>query len=103
MLLLMLAVLVATITATPVCAQSPTTFTYHDANGSFPPGGMMDPDWGQGAGGAWTGEGGWQADKGSWMVYILPYAEQDNLYRQIAQFGLNTPKIDTITASDSSA
>jgi prepilin-type N-terminal cleavage/methylation domain-containing protein/prepilin-type processing-associated H-X9-DG protein len=71
--------------------------SYHDVNGSFPPGGMLDPGWDQGAGGSWSGQGGWQADKGSWMVYILPHAEQDNLYRQIAQFGLNVPKIDTMT------
>jgi prepilin-type N-terminal cleavage/methylation domain-containing protein/prepilin-type processing-associated H-X9-DG protein len=72
---------------------------YHDANGTFPPGGMLDPDWGDYTVGSdgWAGDGGWRADKGSWMVYILPYIEQDNLYKQIAQFGLNVPKVDTIT------
>jgi prepilin-type N-terminal cleavage/methylation domain-containing protein/prepilin-type processing-associated H-X9-DG protein len=68
---------------------------YHDANGSFPPGSKIDPDWG--SYGGWTAQGGWRADKGSWMVYILPYAEQDNLFKQIVGQGLYTPKIDTIT------
>jgi len=72
---------------------------YHDAQGSFPPGAMINPDWGTynvGSDG-WIQQGGWKADKGSWMVYILPYIEQDVLYRQIARFDLPTPKIDTIT------
>ena len=72
---------------------------YHDAQGSFPPGAMINPDWGTYTVGSdgWIQQGGWKADKGSWMVYILPYIEQDVLYRQIARFDLPTPKIDTIT------
>jgi prepilin-type N-terminal cleavage/methylation domain-containing protein/prepilin-type processing-associated H-X9-DG protein len=68
---------------------------YHDVNGNFPPGGMLNPDWG--GGGSWTGDGGWQYDQGSWHVYVLPYMEQDNLYKQIAGQGLGTPRVDVIT------
>jgi prepilin-type N-terminal cleavage/methylation domain-containing protein/prepilin-type processing-associated H-X9-DG protein len=77
---------------------------YHDALGSFPPGSYLNPDW-QNYGsdpvstapvhGGWGGTGGWRADKGSWMMYVLPYMEQDNLYRQIPL--LNVPKVDSIT------
>jgi prepilin-type N-terminal cleavage/methylation domain-containing protein/prepilin-type processing-associated H-X9-DG protein len=73
--------------------------SYHDANGYFPPGGMLNPGWGSdGTDTAhWQGDGGWRYDKGSWMVYILPYIEQENLYNQIIQFGMNVPKVDTMT------
>jgi prepilin-type processing-associated H-X9-DG protein len=68
--------------------------SYHDVNGRFPPGGLCNPSWAPG-GGAWDGQGGWQWDKGSWLVYTLPYMEQDNLFKQLPD--LYTPKIDTIT------
>jgi prepilin-type N-terminal cleavage/methylation domain-containing protein/prepilin-type processing-associated H-X9-DG protein len=42
---------------------------YHDSNSLFPPGG--------------TGAG---PDAGSWLVYILPYLEQEPLYEQIRRF-----------------
>jgi prepilin-type N-terminal cleavage/methylation domain-containing protein/prepilin-type processing-associated H-X9-DG protein len=70
---------------------------YHDSNGNFPPGGMLNPDWGGDGGGNWSGNGGWQYDQGSWHVYVLPYMEQENLYRQIYGQGLGQPKIDVIT------
>src|SRR5438094_329760 len=70
--------------------------SYHDANGTIPPGGYQNPPW-KGDGTSWTGTGGWQYDKGSFHLYILPYMEQDNLYKQIAAFDLNTPYVDTIT------
>jgi prepilin-type N-terminal cleavage/methylation domain-containing protein/prepilin-type processing-associated H-X9-DG protein len=41
--------------------------TYHDANLAFPRGDV----------------GGWGNDKGTWLFAILPYVEQDNLYRQV--------------------
>src|SRR5262249_26091773 len=72
---------------------------YHDVNGYFPPGGFLNPDWGGGGAKAWDGQGGWQLDQGSWHVYILPYMEQDNLYKLIAAQGLGTPGIDVITRS----
>src|SRR2546427_2774766 len=44
--------------------------TYHDSSNRFPPGGLMNPSplpptWGS-----------WDGDKGSWLVYTLPYMEQ---------------------------
>src|SRR5438132_13562837 len=38
--------------------------SYHDAQGVLPPGGLVIP------------RDNWNADKGSWLVYILPYIEQ---------------------------
>jgi prepilin-type N-terminal cleavage/methylation domain-containing protein/prepilin-type processing-associated H-X9-DG protein len=49
---------------------------YHDTNGLFPPGGL--------APNAQT-TGDWGDDRGSWLVYILPYMEQSGLYNQIQQ------------------
>src|SRR5437016_11774754 len=58
---------------------------YHDTNGTIPPGGVFNPIWPtSGTTGQWTGQGGWQFDKGSFHVYILPHMEQDNLLKQIA-------------------
>src|SRR6266851_46815 len=71
--------------------------TYHDTNGAFPPGGMLNPGWGGDPNGAWSGDGGWQYDQGSWHVYVLPYMEQDNLYKQVVAQGLGTPRVDVIT------
>jgi prepilin-type N-terminal cleavage/methylation domain-containing protein/prepilin-type processing-associated H-X9-DG protein len=70
---------------------------YHDANGYFPPGGMLNPTWGGDGNNQWSGDGGWQYDQGSWHVYVLPYMEQDNLYKQIAGQGLGIPRVDVIT------
>src|SRR5438128_2599199 len=39
---------------------------YHDANQKFPPGGYFN----------WS-------EQGTWLVYTLPYMEQDNLYKRI--------------------
>jgi len=49
---------------------------YHDANNRFPPGGV---------GGFWnpTYNGGWEPDRGSWIVYSLPFIEQDALYKKL--------------------
>jgi prepilin-type N-terminal cleavage/methylation domain-containing protein/prepilin-type processing-associated H-X9-DG protein len=56
--------------------------TYHDANGAFPPGGWSVPnDW----------NGWWAGEKGSWIVFTLPYVEQDNIYKQIPN--LSTPMV----------
>jgi prepilin-type N-terminal cleavage/methylation domain-containing protein/prepilin-type processing-associated H-X9-DG protein len=46
--------------------------SYHDAIGNFPPGGRSDP-----------AMGNWGDDRGTWIVYSLPYVEQDNLYKMI--------------------
>jgi len=54
---------------------------YHDTNNRFPPGGLFgtatpaQPNY--------PGNSDWNSDQGSWLVYTLPYMEQDNLYRQI--------------------
>jgi prepilin-type N-terminal cleavage/methylation domain-containing protein/prepilin-type processing-associated H-X9-DG protein len=48
---------------------------YHDVNSIFPPGGMLLP--------ANVTDGNWNADKGSYLVYTLPYLEQTNLYNTI--------------------
>jgi prepilin-type N-terminal cleavage/methylation domain-containing protein len=51
---------------------------YHDVNGLFPPGGRFginqNTDWGD--------------DRGTWIIYSLPYVEQDALFREI-------PNLDT--------
>ena len=41
--------------------------SYHDVNLAFPKG----------------GQGGWGNNKGSWILYTLPYIEQDNLYKRV--------------------
>src|SRR5262245_2737967 len=42
-------------------------YQYQDNNGLFPPGGKVND----------------QDDRGCWQVYILPYMEQDNLFKKI--------------------
>src|SRR5439155_14705689 len=58
---------------------------YNDVNGSFPRGGRHLP------------EGSWN-DKGSWIVYSLPYMEQTNIWNALGdpKIQLNTPKVDSI-------
>src|SRR5262245_60686662 len=46
--------------------------SYHDVNNAFPKG----------------GQGGWGTNKGSWILYTLPYMEQDNLYKQVTGVNL---------------
>jgi prepilin-type N-terminal cleavage/methylation domain-containing protein/prepilin-type processing-associated H-X9-DG protein len=49
---------------------------YNDTNSKLPPGGYE--------GGGNSPIGGWtNDDRGSWQVYILPFMEQDNLYKKI--------------------
>jgi prepilin-type N-terminal cleavage/methylation domain-containing protein/prepilin-type processing-associated H-X9-DG protein len=59
---------------------------YHDVRGAFPPGGYFlphtDPD-----------QNG-RYNKGSWHVHVLPYIEQENLFRQLPD--LDVPHIDSI-------
>jgi len=59
--------------------------SYHDVNNRFPPGGQggVSAD-GQLRGLDQPGNSGqWDSDQGSWLVYVLPYVEQDALYKQI--------------------
>jgi prepilin-type N-terminal cleavage/methylation domain-containing protein/prepilin-type processing-associated H-X9-DG protein len=54
---------------------------YHDVNDRFPPGGVggfYTPTW----------NGGWEPDRGSWLVYTLPYIEQDGLYKMLTAAGI---------------
>jgi prepilin-type N-terminal cleavage/methylation domain-containing protein/prepilin-type processing-associated H-X9-DG protein len=44
---------------------------YHDVYGLFPPGGKVVPDW------------GWVGDRGSWIIWTLPFMEQDNIFNRI--------------------
>jgi len=46
---------------------------YNDTNNRLPPGGRGDP-----------GQASWNDDRGSWLVYTLPYMEQDNVYKQVS-------------------
>jgi prepilin-type processing-associated H-X9-DG protein len=63
---------------------------YLDDNGAFPPGSAFLP------GSSWANID-WSANKGTWMVYTLPYIEEDNLFKQIPN--LKTPHFDSIGAA----
>jgi prepilin-type N-terminal cleavage/methylation domain-containing protein/prepilin-type processing-associated H-X9-DG protein len=60
---------------------------YHDVYGYLPPGGRYDPA-------SLCVAGDPRGNKGSWLVYILPFVEQENLFRQIPN--LNVPNVDSI-------
>ena len=53
--------------------------TYHDNNGFFPPGGLFGRDFGG------SGISDWGDDRGTWIVYSLPYVEQQALYQLFPQ------------------
>jgi prepilin-type N-terminal cleavage/methylation domain-containing protein/prepilin-type processing-associated H-X9-DG protein len=61
---------------------------YHDVYGCLPPGGRYDPQ--RVCLGGFTTQG----NKGSWLVYLLPFVEEENLFRQIPK--LNVPNVDSI-------
>jgi len=62
---------------------------YHDVNNELPPGGKMGyipkPPATQGRDYVPDGwqTGDWGSDQGSWQVYVLPFMEQDNMFKQI--------------------
>jgi prepilin-type processing-associated H-X9-DG protein len=58
---------------------------YHDAQGSFPPGGRFS----QGL----KDDGNWGASKGTWVVFVLPYIEQANIYNHLQK--LDVPTFDS--------
>src|ERR1700746_1789027 len=62
---------------------------YHDANGALPPGYYATMSYSDGANDTWPGWG--------WAAFLLPYLEQDNLYRQInlSQGVAGSPAIQT--------
>src|SRR5262249_8813600 len=51
--------------------------TYHDVNGRFPWGGLCT---------SCQTTGDWGDNRGSWIVYSLPFVEQTPLYNLFAQF-----------------
>jgi prepilin-type N-terminal cleavage/methylation domain-containing protein/prepilin-type processing-associated H-X9-DG protein len=57
---------------------------HHDAVGTLPPGGMN--------GGNCCGQNTWT----NWAIEILPYMEQDNLYRQYQQNQLNNAEVNRV-------
>src|SRR2546429_2051726 len=65
---------------------------HHQDRGKFPPGGMVLPN-----GPGWANMD-WQSNKGTWLVYTLPYMEQDSLYSKIPN--LYVPHFDSITAAE---
>jgi prepilin-type processing-associated H-X9-DG protein len=64
--------------------------SYHDVRGAFPPGSAFLP------GTNWA-DVDWTANKGTWLVYALPYFEEDTLYQQIPNH--TTPHFDSIGAA----
>ena len=65
---------------------------YQDTKKAYPPGGLVlpnGPDW---------SDIDWSANKGTWLVFTLPYMEQNNLYRQIPN--LAVPHFDSIGAAE---
>ncbi len=60
--------------------------SHHDVLGYFPYGGYSNPP------GSW-----WTGNKGSWLIFSLPYLEQDNLYKLIPN--LSQPNFDSIGAA----
>lgn len=60
--------------------------SYHDANNKFPQGGVCGnfPNPNQ-----W--DGNWGPDRGTWLVYSLPYLEQDNLFKLLTTANVTSP------------
>jgi prepilin-type N-terminal cleavage/methylation domain-containing protein/prepilin-type processing-associated H-X9-DG protein len=65
---------------------------YEETRSAFPPGGMVLPN-----GPGW-GNLDWQSNKGTWLVYTLPYMEQGNVYNEIPN--LEVPHFDSIGAAE---
>jgi prepilin-type processing-associated H-X9-DG protein len=63
---------------------------YHDVKKSFPPGSAVLPHNG------W-GDLDWSANKGTWLVYILPYIDEEPLYNHIPNHAV--PHFDSIGAA----
>src|SRR5262249_32569732 len=60
--------------------------TFHDVNNQFPRGGACGyVNAGGTYGSGWDGsyQYDWNSDQGSWIVWTLPYMEQDNLFKLI--------------------
>jgi prepilin-type N-terminal cleavage/methylation domain-containing protein/prepilin-type processing-associated H-X9-DG protein len=71
--------------------------SYHDTNGTFPPGGAP----GGGGQDFWNNGWDWNDDRGSWQVHVLPYMEQDTLYKRFKQPVLKVyNSVGSVVASD---
>jgi prepilin-type N-terminal cleavage/methylation domain-containing protein/prepilin-type processing-associated H-X9-DG protein len=64
---------------------------YHMDRGYYPPGGLVLPNE------LWSNVD-WSANKGTWLVFALPYIEQNNLYDQIPN--LTIPHFDSIGTAE---
>jgi prepilin-type N-terminal cleavage/methylation domain-containing protein/prepilin-type processing-associated H-X9-DG protein len=64
---------------------------YHMDNRVYPPGGLVLPNE------TWSNVD-WGANKGTWLVFALPYVEQTNLYKQIPN--LTIPHFDSIGTAE---
>jgi prepilin-type processing-associated H-X9-DG protein/prepilin-type N-terminal cleavage/methylation domain-containing protein len=60
---------------------------YHDVYGYLPPGGRHEPA-------RLCLTGALEGNKGSWLVYLLPFVEAENLFLQIPK--LSVPNVDSI-------
>ncbi|HUR54803.1 MAG TPA: DUF1559 domain-containing protein, partial [Gemmataceae bacterium] len=56
--------------------------SHNDVVGYLPPGGLMGDSAGVTSGGSGPG-GTWGNDQGTWLVFTLPYMEQDNAHKAI--------------------
>src|SRR5262245_52130403 len=62
---------------------------------SSPPGGLVLPhSWAATPDSTYGYGPDWNDDKGNWLVYTLPYMEQDNIWKVIPN--LNNPNFDSI-------
>jgi prepilin-type N-terminal cleavage/methylation domain-containing protein/prepilin-type processing-associated H-X9-DG protein len=69
---------------------------FHDTNGFIPPGGHIGPPISQPPPPGFTGNlplpgNNWDDDRGSWLVYTLPYTEQDNLFKGLGDLNAIYP------------
>src|SRR5258707_858410 len=65
---------------------------YNDDQGRLPPGCLFIPNGPH----VWT-DTDWESNKGSWILHLLPYLEQDALYRRVPN--LHVPHFDSIEAA----
>src|SRR5262249_1174009 len=56
---------------------------YHDAQGALPPGSLCLPN-----GPTWA-QLDWNSNKGTWLVFTLPYMEDESLFRRIPNLELD--------------
>jgi prepilin-type N-terminal cleavage/methylation domain-containing protein/prepilin-type processing-associated H-X9-DG protein len=70
---------------------------HHDTHGFMPKAELLfNPDSDK-----WNGNFWWNADKGSWLVYALPYIEQDNLFKSIPDLNVSSEQLIALKLGDS--